>query len=149
MKAVSSETPEYYNLSPGVEPLEFYYDLATFHGGVGRTEVEIYFGIPLEQLTGEEVEGRVLSRVEWTVALVDREGEEMHRGRDRLVFAGGTFGTEKGRFVPEVTSLRVPPGDYRLAVQLRDQISGKWGICQQEVEVPASLYQQLTDLAAR
>ncbi len=133
-----SEMPEYHDVPPGVEPLEFYYDLATFRGEPGETKVEVYFGIPPEQVTGEASEGQTWFRVRRTTVLADRMGEEVHRKKGGLVFAVAKAPQpERGTFVADVASLKVPPGDYRLAVQITDQISGKWGIYMQEVEVPA------------
>ena len=39
---VSSETPEYFDVPPGVELLEFHYDVASFRGDQGKTELEVY-----------------------------------------------------------------------------------------------------------
>lgn len=43
---VVSSTPEYFDLPPGIEPLEFYYDVARFRAREGKTAVEVYYGIP-------------------------------------------------------------------------------------------------------
>jgi hypothetical protein len=42
-----------------------------------------------------------------------------------------------GAFVPEIATLNVSPGSYKLAVQVTDQLSDKWGLYVQELEVPA------------
>ncbi len=135
-KDVVYRTPDYFDLPPGVEPLEFYYDLATFDGGPGRTRMEIYFGIPVEHITTREIEDRLLSQVEYTVAVVDEEGEMIHRERDRLAFAGQQ-NAKPGTFVPQIITVRLPPGAYRLAVQLTDLYSDKWGLYHQDLDVPA------------
>ena len=43
---ISSEQPELFGSPPGVRPLDFYYDYATFRGKNGLTRLELYFGVP-------------------------------------------------------------------------------------------------------
>ena len=135
-KDVASRTPDYFDLPPGVEALEFYYDLATFYGGVDRTKLEVYFGIPVEHVVSREIENRHLSQVEYTIAVVDEKGDVIHRERDRLAFTGQQ-NAKPGTFVPQTMTVRLPPGAYRLAVQLTDLYSDKWGLYHQDLDVPA------------
>lgn len=135
-KDVVSRTPEYFDLPPGVEALEFYYDLATFEGGPSRTKMEVYFGIPVEHVVATEIEDHLVSQVEYTVAVVDEEGDIVHRERDQLTFAGQQ-NSKPGTFVPQMMTVRLRPGTYRLAVQLADLHSDKWGLYHQDLDVPA------------
>ena len=51
--------PDFYDVPPGMEPLEFYYDSASFRRVNRRgSAVEVYFGIPLDLVESEETEGR-------------------------------------------------------------------------------------------
>ncbi|MDA0745729.1 MAG: GWxTD domain-containing protein [bacterium] len=133
---VGVKTPDRYTLPPGIMPLEFYYDTATFRASSGMTKLEVYFGIPLDQVENRTVDGQDLCEVEWRVALVDQAGEEVYRGMDQVVF-NGMPNAARGTFAPEAMFMRVPPGAYRMAVQLTDVVSGKWNVYQQEVLVPA------------
>ena len=128
--------PDFYSLPAGVDPLEFYYDCASFRGSAGATQVEVYLGVPLRQISSREVQGTRICEVEWRLALVDTAGEPIHRGVERLAFAVEDEEASAGSFVPDVASARIPPGDYRLAIQMTDRTSGKWGIYHQEVIVP-------------
>jgi len=135
---VATETPEYFDLPPGVEPLSFHYDAASFRGTGHQAKVEVYVGIPPGQIDVKEADGRSHLQVDLTVALARAKGEEVYRTQMERTFAvQPSAWAQKGAFVPEVASLQVPPGDYRLAVQLADRISGKRGIYLQEIEVPA------------
>ena len=42
----------------------------------------------------------------------------------------------RGIFAPDLMRFEVAPGDYRLAVQLVDRTSGKWGVYLQDLNVP-------------
>ena len=138
LQVVSSAMPERYTLPPGIEPLAFYYDLATFRGKAGNTAVEVYYGIAPEQMAVQEVGQLSQIQVERTVVFTDSTGEVAHRNVDALPFAwAASSSLKQGTFLPDVVTMEVPSGTYRVAVQLIDQVSGKWGIYQQAVTVPA------------
>ena len=130
---VVASTPEYFDLPPGIEPLAFYYDVARFRGEEGKTEVEVYYGVPTLEVGIENENGHVRR----SVVISDDEGEEVFRTRDDLRFGGiDARLLKKGTFVPDVAYLEVPPGTYRMAVHLTDVNSGKWGVYVQDLEVP-------------
>ena len=138
LQVVSSAMPERYTLPPGIEPLTFYYDLATFRGKAENTEVEVYYGIAPEQMAVQEVGQLAQIQVERTVVFTDRTGEVAHRTVEALPVAwAASSPLNQDTFLPDVAKLEVPSGTYRVAVQLIDQVSGKWGIYQQAVTVPA------------
>lgn len=130
--------PDYYDVPPGTEPLEFYYDTASFRGSDdGDASVEVYFGIPLDLVESEETAGSDLSNVRMVAALTDAKGEVYRRRQTGLVFpALRGEQAERGTFAPDLIRIDVAPGDYRLAVQLVDRISGKWGVYLQDLNVP-------------
>ena len=135
LQRLASDVPERYRVPPGVEPLDFHYDFAAFRGTAGRTRLEVYFGIPLDQVGLVDREGRKLLRADKAVALRQRDGDD-YRTQETLTVAVQEPGAPGG-FIPDVASLLVPAGKYQLAVRLTDQVSGKWNIYLQDVEVPA------------
>ncbi len=127
---VVASTPEYFDLPPGIEPLEFYYDVARFRGKEGKTGVEVYYGVPTLEVGIENENGYVRR----SVVISDDEGEEVFRIRDDLHFGGiDAKQLKKGTFVPDMAYLEVPPGTYRMAVHLTDVHSGKWGVYVQDL----------------
>lgn len=132
-----SKLPEYFDVPPGVKLLEFYYDAVSFRGENERSLLEVYFGIPPEQIRLENVDDRVVRMaVERTLVLADAEGDSIYRKKDELVFEGEVAkNQDRGLFV-ELASLDVPPGHYTLGVKLADRVSGRWGMYRQEVEIP-------------
>lgn len=130
---VVASTPEYFDLPPGIEPLEFYYDVARFRAEEGKTGVEVYYGVPTLEVGIENENGHVRR----SVVISDDEGEEVFRTRDDLHFGGiDSRQLKKGTFVPDMAYLEVPPGTYRMAVHLTDVNSGKWGVYVQDLEAP-------------
>ena len=132
-----SELPEYFDVPPGVKLLEFYYDTVSFRGENERSLLEVYFGIPPEQIRLENVDDQVVRMtIERTIVLADAEGDSVYRKKDELVFEGEVAkNQDRGLFV-ELASLDVPPGHYTLGVKLADRVSGRWGMYRQEVAIP-------------
>ena len=132
-----SELPEYFDIPPGVKLLEFYYDTVSFRGENERSLLEVYFGIPPEQISLENVDDRVVRMtVERTIVLADAKGDSIYRKTDELVFEGEVAKNQGGGLFVELASLDVPPGHYTLGVKLADRVSGRWGMYRQQVEIP-------------
>jgi GWxTD domain-containing protein len=117
----TSSLPERYDISQGVTPLDFLYDLASFAGDDGQTRVEVYTGISVGQFLEEGVQDTVLS-LERTAALADSGLNRVYRARDlfRIRVATG----EKG-MVLDQTELELPPGPYEMGVQIRQEGADK------------------------
>lgn len=138
IQRVSSSKPDHFTLPPGVVPIQFYYDVAVFRGSAAGLEedVEVYFGIPPGQLVVDDARDRVvLTR---TIVLATETGEIKRRIRDRLAFGGlQALAKQSGAFIPELAVTSVQPGDYRLAVELADEETGRWGIYLQDIVIPS------------
>ena len=132
LQTVKSETPDYFDVPPGLEVLAFYYDVAQFRGKLGETRTEVYFGIPPTEIELRNGRGSV-SRI---LAVVDLDGEEVYRNEASMTMTIRDTSTLKsGAFAPEVASIDLTPGEYQLAVQVTDKNSGKWGVYAQELNV--------------
>ncbi len=132
-----SELPEYFDVPPGVKLLEFYYDAVSFRGENERSSLEVYFGIPPEQISLENVDEQVVRMtIERTIVLADVKGDSIYRKTDELVFEGEVAKDQGGGLFVELASLNIPPGHYTLGVKLADRVSGRWGMYRQQVEIP-------------
>ena len=131
-----SRTPDFYR--PGVpgDVMNFYYDLAGFKGADGQTAVEIYYGIPPEQVEMEQNGDSTLVHIQCALALADEGHTTIYRTAGEF-FYRGTQGIQldKGAFIPELLKTQVPPGKYELQVQLKDLISGRSGLYRQDLEI--------------
>jgi len=144
-----SRTPDFYRPGLPGDVLNFYYDLAEFRGGDGQTEIEIYYGIPPEQVDVFESADSSFIHVQLAVALADEGHTTIYRAAEEFFYqADRTLNKNKGAFVPELLSTQVPPGKYELQVQMKDLISGRTGIYRQDLDIddyrPADL--QLSDI---
>ncbi len=131
------ETPDYYR--PGIHgpALNFYYDLANFQGSDGQTSVEVYYGIPPEQVRIAEQADSAQVSVQCAMALADAAHTTIYRDTREFYYEGrADFDRVRGAFLPEMLRTRVPPGKYELQVQIKDLASGHTGLYKQAVHVP-------------
>ncbi len=133
----ASELPEYFDVPPGVELLGFYYDLASFRSESGQTALEVYFGIPPEQVTLIRENDRVELAIERSLVLAESKGDSIYRTGEELVFRKTIAEATLGGLFVDLATINVPPGDYVLGVKLSDRTSGKWGMYRQEVTIPS------------
>lgn len=125
MKTETAHTPERYDPVIHSEPLNFYYSLADFRGEGGATAFELYAAIPFDQVGvpfGSDL------NVECRVALGNNA-----RSSTTLSARGEQW--QKGGMLLHQARLEVPPGTYRLAVQVRSPDSDRISIYSQEVAV--------------
>jgi hypothetical protein len=150
MSRMASETTDIYQVKRDGEALGFYYDTADYRGADGKTRVEIAYGFPTKEM-GVLGQGDTMTvAVERAVALATKDRSEVYRIHDGTALKGrGSFLKQRGEFIPDVARLEVPPGDYELAVQIVDRVSGRTGFYRQDLKVKpygeASL--QISDVA--
>ena len=132
-----STSPDFYRLGLPGDILNFYYDLAHFRGPDGQTNLEIYYGIPPEQVEIEQEADSSFIHVQLAVALANEGHTSIYRTTDEFAYRGAQVPStiEQGSFVPEIIKTQVPPGKYELQVQMKDLISGRTGLYRQELQV--------------
>ena len=114
--SVSREEPEYYSVS-GFEALDFSYDVVTFRGENGGTEIQVNVGIPIEHvaLPGDTDDDVMVNR---RVALMDvRYTKVLALQQDLEVPVSGR--RRDRALLDRVDLLDVLPGDYELALQVQ------------------------------
>lgn len=134
---VSSVIPEKFTVPPGVVPLDFYYDLASFRGVDGQPRVEVYFGIPPDQIQTNRTGEFVRFEVAHELTLVNAEGLAVYHTNDKRVFQSRMGADQMDVMFVDVANLPAAPGAYTLGVKLADQLSGKWNLYQQEIVIPS------------
>ncbi|MCH2665941.1 GWxTD domain-containing protein, partial [bacterium] len=139
VQRATSESPDYYRPGAFGPALNFYYDLADFQSiqGDGQTKLEVYYGIPPEQVEMEEHADSAIIHVKCALALADEDHTTVYRSAQEFVYAGlaANFGDTRGSFVPEILTTEVPPGKYELQIQVKDMVSGRTGLYKQSLEI--------------
>lgn len=129
-------TPESYQHDYGGELLEYTYRTVEFRGPGGKTDLEVVYGIPNPHLDFSPSGQMALAVVERRAVLFDLDWNEVARSVEEQSFpVPPTQTTNPNRWVVEKAEFQVPPGEYWLALNIRDQKSGNLGIVKERVDV--------------
>jgi len=127
IQEVAHRRPSTYRPDFATGPLDFYFSSATFRAPSGQTALEVYYGVPTRHLlsAAQEAGGGVVELVRG-LGVYDGSGKPVHRLRSEMpVRIAGAVDTSAGAFVPAVDRVELPPGAYRIRVQVLDETSGK------------------------
>jgi GWxTD domain-containing protein len=132
---VTAEQPSIYSVDFADLPIDFYYYPAGFRGMENLTRLEIYYGLPASEVARLQVDaGSNLGVLDRGLVLFDHNLNEVHRVEDQIAFSmPSDQQIEQGAFIPGVLAVDLPPGSYRMALQVRDVLSEKSQVYQQEV----------------
>lgn len=134
------KTPESYRFDYGGEPLDFRFDAVTFKGQEGQTLLEVSYGVPLRQL-GDATDGQGLKTwFDSHVVLRDDDFNRIAAVSERIGPIERPLQKRSKNAVgvdlrTASMSLEAPPGDYRSAVEVRDEASRRIGIFQMPMTV--------------
>jgi hypothetical protein len=132
MARVSQEEPERYDISR-FEPLDFCYDVVSFRGQNGLTDIQVNIGIPIDRVA--------LSGEVDTTVVVERRVALMNNPYTRLLPAQRDLEAPisertRGQAVLDRVDLGAPPGDYALAVQVGRRNTNRLQSYEQRLTLP-------------
>ena len=135
IQRVAARTPSTYSPDFADLPIDFFYYPADYRGQGGQTRLEVYYGLPASEVArlrvNEETDLVVLER---GLTLYDSLWREVHRVQDTLSFHAPTQQQVlDGAFIPGELSFEMPAGSYHMSLQVRDEISGKSQVYNQEI----------------
>ena len=131
----AAATPSVYRPDFASEPLEFFFDSAQFKGLEGTTILEVYYGVPVGEITiMPRKEDKTTAYLQRGLALYNEENRPLYRSiEDMELDSSGPVDATQLAFVPEMDRLSVAPGAYRLSVQILDKTSDKSQVYNREV----------------
>ncbi|MDE2999040.1 MAG: tetratricopeptide repeat protein [Gemmatimonadota bacterium] len=125
--------PTAYRPTFATGPLDFFFYTASFRGEDNKSAMEVYYGIPTRDLAF--LDGRLgrLANLVRGVAVYDGDNMLVHRSDAEMILrASGAVDTSAGVFVPEIDRVLLPPGAYRVDVQVMDRNSGRTQIYRED-----------------
>ena len=130
-------TPEYYVNPENKTPLGFYYDFADFRGDPGApTNLEVYTAIPHNMGNYDIDEKETRIEVARTIGALNLETGAVFRSEGMIRFRGeGNLTNDAASFVPDATQMSLPPGKYRVEMQMKDRLSRRHSRYRQEIEI--------------
>lgn len=132
---LATQTPEVYAPDFASGPLDFYFDTASFKGPSDSTALEVYFGIPVKDLSAElGARGIPMITLKRGVALFDSTNTPVYREDQEMFYtAKGGIDTTSLAFIPELNRSEISPGTYRMSIQILDTVSQKSQVYNQTV----------------
>ncbi|OGG51800.1 MAG: hypothetical protein A3F84_20265 [Candidatus Handelsmanbacteria bacterium RIFCSPLOWO2_12_FULL_64_10] len=131
----ATATSDFYRVGRGAAPFDFSYYVARFRGASG-SRAEVYWGVGFWQLGMRDSSG---SRLEGRMALVSRDLGRTYEFDEEGRLGGGWLravrgeGAGQGRWMVSQMAVEAPPGDYDLAVQVREGGTGRLQVYRQPV----------------
>lgn len=129
---IARTEPERYTITH-LEPLNFHYEVLSFRGQDGKTDVQVNIGIPIDNVAlEEEVDTTVV--LERRIALIDSQ----HTGTQEMRKEMAVPVSRRNRRMMAIdrVNLEAEPGDYRLAVQVGRRNTNRVQVYLQPFTVP-------------
>ncbi len=137
LRQVTAHQPSVFDADIAALPVDFYYFPAGFRGEDGTTRLEIYYGLPAEEMARLPVDDKTDQvMLDRGLAMFDSLWSEVYRVQDQLTFqAPSDQQVLEGAFIPGVLAFEVDAGLHYLSFQIRDVVSGKSQVYQQSLSV--------------
>jgi GWxTD domain-containing protein len=138
MANISARRPTTYQPDFATGPLDFHFYTSAFRGNEGQSALEVYYGIPVSDLSFVTSEtGQQVALLDRGVAVYDDEGRLVYRNSEEMVLgAPKDMDQSAGSLVPALDRILLPPGNYRVNLQVLDRTSGKSQVYNQNRGVP-------------
>ena len=135
---VGRRVPVLYRPTFASGPLAYFFDSAGFKGAQDASNLEVYYGIPLWELSFSPGSDRKpTAKLKKGVALYNESNERvLRRDGEFELFADAPSDTARKAYVPEMFRVSAPPGRYRMSVQVLEIGTGRSQVYQQQVVLP-------------
>ena len=136
---VGRRVPARYRPSFATGPLAYFFDSAGFKGAQDASNLEVYYGIPVWELSFSPDPGsKPVARLKKGVALYNDANERVLRTDGEFeLFSETVADTARKAYVPEMFRVEAPPGRYRMSVQVLEIDTGRSQVYEQRVVLPA------------
>ena len=136
---VGRRVPTLYRPTFATGPLAYFFDSAGFKGAQETSNLEVYYGIPLWELSFPPgFDGKPTARLKNGVALYNDANERvLRRDGEFELFSDVAADTARRAYAPEMLRVSAPPGRYRMSVQVIDTATGRSQVYEQQVVLPS------------
>ena len=128
VQRVVSTNPDYYNID-ALEPLDFYFDAITFRGPNDQTELQINFGLPIDNMALVTDPDTTII-IERRTALIYPRALDYQKTKHLLSVPINDVNRDRGLQAISRVNHLAPPGEYELAIEASRQNANKVGAYQ-------------------
>lgn len=133
-KNATVNQPDEFRKAPRLALGTFFFDLADFRGGAGKTRVDVMYGIPLENLLVVTDGQQPQVVIEHAVALADSAYRMVYRNAQKVQRFVDTSNVVTGEVV-DITRQDVPAGMYHLSLTVTDVMTARQGVLTLDVTI--------------
>jgi GWxTD domain-containing protein len=134
---IAEKTPEASEFARDRGLFNFPWYTATFRGEGDKTQLEVYYGIPLAELSGAQVAGGYRAQVKRGVFLHSKDWQPRYQDAEEVAYVSQTPpDTASQDLIIDLSSLQVDAGDYKLAVEVEDQNNLHTAIYRDSISIP-------------
>jgi GWxTD domain-containing protein len=132
---VLESTNDYSNILP-TDPLPFHFYTAAFKDIQGRTRLEVYYGVPTEELALERYGDGQKVRIDLGIGVFDDQWNEVERSNEIREFVS-QYAVEQaeGAVMVDMNRMLVEPGVYNFAISVQDMNSGRMGVYRDSLRI--------------
>lgn len=124
---------EIYKHDYGGEPLDYALDVVSFRFKKDLYDVDVNLGIPTDKLGGESdtlAQGSLMRRI----SVFDANLSEVAKDSTTQYFS---ISSQRGLLLVDQKTFRLTPGEYTIAVEVKDLSTNRIGIYKKEILLPA------------
>lgn len=119
------------------DPMNFYYYPAALKGSDSLSTMGIFFALPTDQIKLPDPFGAVDIPVELEVVVYDSWWQEVARNTQSKTYRVNNFVASKDQMIPDLMGLNLKPGNYHLAVRMKQLKSNLMQIYKSTYFVPS------------
>ena len=134
-QALAAAPAENYNMTTEENWLDLPVTYAQFRGTDNRTEIEIYYGIPLSQLKYGQGRNGFAANVLTHIVGMDAQFNKKTDMQGRKVFETRDTNMSPGSYYRDLERVTAKPGDYSFAFQIKQENQPRLGLNQFDLSV--------------
>ncbi|MFH1502670.1 MAG: GWxTD domain-containing protein [Candidatus Eisenbacteria bacterium] len=129
--------PVAYSYAAPLEPLTLFYEIVTFRGTDGATDVAVNYEVPISELSWDESGDRPAAHVDKLIRVTDAAYDVLvEDSRGVSITLEGESARGGRALVADEWRVETPPGEFVVGVAVTDTVTGRTGFGRGRVEVP-------------
>ncbi|MFC1731807.1 GWxTD domain-containing protein [candidate division KSB1 bacterium] len=120
-EATSTSPPQYYRYTIKAIPMSFPITMTQYRGTENSTMLDFYYGIPLGQLTYDQIAEGFSANVTTSLALLDTTYNRLHQVRRNKTINVRSQRETTSRFSVGSESISIPPGTYIFGYEIKQE----------------------------
>ncbi|MFC1513382.1 GWxTD domain-containing protein [candidate division KSB1 bacterium] len=138
MERLIDSITEIYDFQPEGGLFKFFGDLVTYKGESDKTEVELYYGVPMNKIGWDTTSRKIFSEYDQGIYFHDKTWDRIFTQEKTRVkeYDPGEIDPESASLLIEKESFEIEPGSYDVSIEIMEAIRKSAGIARGPVTIP-------------